>query len=88
MRDAFTLGLDAGFAGLVGLEEFVNQLLANLSSKLRQQLAGVFFTFVQGQAHAQTKFGVVFKKGIGPGWTAAFSVLRPGCSGQVSAING
>jgi hypothetical protein len=43
---------------------------------------------VEGQAHAQAELGIIFEQRVRPGRAAAFIVLRPGCGGQVAAVDG
>ncbi len=52
------------------------------------QLAGVFVLLVDGQAHAQAEFGVVFEQRVGPGRAAAVLVGAVGRGGQVAAVDG
>src|SRR5579884_1459883 len=86
--DARALALDACFAGLIGVEQGIYQLLAYHLNQLLEQFAGVFFLLVQRQAHAETKFGVVFKERIRPRGAAPFGIDAPRRCGQVAAIDG
>ena len=53
------------------LEQAVDQVFAHLPGKSGQQLAGELILLVQGQAHAQAEFGIIFEQGVGPGRAAA-----------------
>ncbi len=44
--------------------------------------------FIQGQAHSQAKFGIIFKERIRPGWSASFLIMCPWGCGQVATIDG
>ena len=56
-------------------------------TELSHQLAGILTLFVEGQAHAQAKFGIILKEGVAPGRATSLAVIGPGCRGQVTAID-
>ena len=57
----FALLEDAGLVRLVGIENALRQIFADDRSHFPDQLAAVFILLVNGQAHAQPEFGVVFE---------------------------
>ena len=85
---ACALCLNAGFFGLVSIEEFIHQLAANSFRLAFDQFAGEFALLVHGQAHAQTELGVIFEQRVGPGRSAAISIEGLGRGGQIAAVNG
>ena len=86
-QDAFALGFDAGFGGLVGREEGRDEFIAKGCGKGREEDFGVLLLLVESEPNAETELGVVFEEGVRPGWTAAGLVDRVGRCGQAAAID-
>ena len=84
----FALFMDSRFRALVGLQDGIHQILANLPAQGFQQFPGLLGVFIQCQAKAQTKLGIVFEQGVGPGRPSTFFIERPGSGGEVSTVNG
>ncbi len=86
--NAFALFIDARFSGLVGVQNCVHQICAQFLFKLRQQFARIFVLLVDGQAHAQTKLGVIFKQRVRPRGSASVGIHSPRGGGEVAAVDG
>ena len=66
----------------------VHQVRAQFLFEFWQQFARIFILLVNCQAHAQAKFGVVFKQRVRPGGSASLRIHSPRGGGQVAAIDG
>ncbi len=85
--DAPALGTDSGFRGLVGIEDFLDQSVADVRGQRCEQLLGLAFQVVDAQPQPETKLGVVFKERVRPGGPAAAAVDGVGSGGQVAAVD-
>ena len=79
---------DAGFGGLVGGKDLVGQLDADDSRVVKHHFVRVFRLLVEGHAHPEAEFGVIFKQRVGPCRSASLAVAGIGRGGQVAAVNG
>ncbi len=84
---AFALFVDARFCRLIGVQEPLCQLVANLRCERLDELPRHLVVLVNGEPHAESEFRIVFKQRIRPRRSAPFLVLRPGSRRQVSAID-
>ena len=84
--NVFTLGLNAGFVGLVLRRELFLEFGRNVHGfEEAQSLLGMLR---DSETHTETEFGVVFEEAVGPSRTAAFLVLCPWSGREVTAVNG
>ena len=84
--NVFTLGLDAGFVGLILGRELFLEFGRNVHGfEEAQSLLGMLR---DSEAHTETEFGVVFEEAVGPSGAAAFLVLCPRSGREVTAVNG
>ena len=74
--DALALRGDAGLAGLVGLEEALHQVVADLAGEAAHEARRLLLVLVDGQPHAEAELGVVLEERVRPGRAAAVAVLR------------
>ena len=61
---------------LARIENVRREMPANLLRKQLEQFAGKLLLLVDRNAEAETKLGVIFKQGVGPGRTTSMSILR------------
>ena len=76
--DTFTLLGDIGLIHLLGVDELIDQFFTNLVLHAAQHFLGLFIMLINGQTKSHSKFGIILKQGVGPGWSAAIFVFGPG----------
>ena len=72
---------------LLGMQDLVRKLFADLRREPCEKLRGELSLFVERDAEAETELGVVFEERVAPGRAATLGVLRPRSRRQVSAVN-
>jgi hypothetical protein len=85
--DSSALRGDSLLRGLVRPQDRADQILSYLRGHVPQKPGCIVGLFIDGQAHAQAEFGVVFEQGIGPGRAASGRIGSVGCGRQVSAVD-
>ena len=85
--NALTLLANAGFGGLIGVEQGLHKFVAQARREPLDQFPRELRLLVDRQAHAQREFRVVFKQRVRPGGAAAIVVDGVRRGGQVAAVN-
>ncbi len=88
LGDAFALGGDAAFVLLVGVQQPLGQVVADVGLEGLDELGGVAGLLVAGQAEAVAELRGILEQAVGPGGSAAVAVLGPRGGGQVAAVDG
>ena len=65
----------------------VDELVSDRRGHPLEEGFGEGFLLVEGDAHAETEFGVVFEERVGPRRPAALHIMRVWRRGQIAAID-
>ena len=83
----FALRIDLGFGLLRRVDEVGCKFRPDRSCQARHQHFGESLLLIERGAHAEAELRVVFEERVGPGRSAARSVLAVGRGGQVAAVD-
>ena len=87
LGDALPLRPDPALAALVGGEDLVDELRADLRRQRLQEVHGHRVVLVGGEAQAEAELGVVLEQRVRPGGAAPFGVLGPRRGREVAAVD-
>ena len=79
--------IDFSFGFLGGVQNGFRQFGAHFCGMFGEQFAGILSQFINRQAHAHAKFGVILKQGVRPCRSASVLIRGIGSGGQVAAVN-
>src|SRR4029077_18386263 len=88
-QDVYALALlvDVGFVFLFCCDKRGRQIFANVVSHAAEKFLGELGLLVDRHAESEAEFSVVFEQRVGPRRPTSVSVLSPGSSRQVAAID-
>ena len=86
-RDVGADAVEVGIRLLFAVHEAIDEVFTEFVGVFLQEGFGEVHLLVEGEAHTETEFGVVFEEAVGPGRTVAVFVGCPRRGGQVAAVN-